>query len=181
MFPSTSFPHVPWKNWEKWNHFCEGPGWTQSQHCAQYTPFSVSSRVHDSRCGCKCNALRWRLDWEVEGNVLFIPHPVCLIFVDNSWRDYLERSITKFHKRSATFCLICIFENRNLCRVRIFFFEHLIMGEKYFKPMCIYLSCCPNQWHQFLCILALFASKAKWLLNILYFLNQLVIYWYEVL
>lgn len=71
VFPSTSFQHVPWKNWEKWNHFCEGPGWTQSQHYAQYIPFSVSSRVHNSRCGCKCNALRWRLDWEVEGNEFF--------------------------------------------------------------------------------------------------------------
>lgn len=97
VFPPTSFQHVPWKNREKWKHFCEGPGRTQSQHCAQYISFSFSSRVHDSRRGCKCNALRGWLDWEIEGNV-FLPHPVYLIFVDKSWCDYFGRSTVRLSK-----------------------------------------------------------------------------------
>ena len=79
LFSFISFQHVPWKNWEKWNYFRESSGWTQSQHYAQYIPFSITPWVHYSRCGCKCNAVCWWLDWEIEGNVL-LPIHLCRQF-----------------------------------------------------------------------------------------------------
>lgn len=51
-FSSASPHHASVKNWKEWDHFCESPGWTQSQHCAQYLPRGVSPGVYYPRCGC---------------------------------------------------------------------------------------------------------------------------------
>lgn len=70
--------HVRLKNGEKWFHFCESSRWAQSQYCAQHLPLSVPSRVHNSRCGCKCTAVCWRPDGENKGNKISTSFPSSL-------------------------------------------------------------------------------------------------------
>lgn len=75
FFVFSSLPHfhtyVCLKNGKKWIYFCESFRWTQSQYGTQHLPFSVSSRVHYPRCGCKCNAVCWWPDRKNKGKELF--------------------------------------------------------------------------------------------------------------
>lgn len=98
-------------------------------------------------------------------------------------RIALGEGMIKLSKNSATFYLICLWKHTFLLSKDFFFFQYPICKHIVFKPVCIYLKqlFCPYLWHQFFHSLVLVASRAKCFLNIPRFLNQFMIYWYEVL
>lgn len=181
-FSFTSFQRGPLKNWEERDHFCESPGWTQSQHCAQYIPRGVSSRVYYSWCGCKRDALRWWLDWETEGGVLF---PILLISSLYIRPDVmtLGEGMMKLCKNLTIFSFMCVWKHKYILSRNFFFSDYSVWKHNVFKPMHIYLngSFALIGGTCFLYSLVSVASRAKCVFNISLFLNQLMIYWYKVL